>query len=145
MTTSAAAPILLLALACALAPAAQAAKVYRCGPDGRTYSQTPCPAGQEVPVADPRSAEQQREAAQAASREKGMAQDLARERRQREREARGQVAVGIGPDRAASAAATAASGAKGPRDRTRLGKASAPEGGKPPQFRAPPSAPAAKP
>ncbi|WP_119152931.1 hypothetical protein [Caldimonas tepidiphila] len=36
--------------------------VYRCGPDGRSYSQTPCEGGRRVEVGDPRSPQQQVEA-----------------------------------------------------------------------------------
>ena len=44
-----------------LAPAVtvHANKVYRCGPDGRIYSQTPWKDGYEVIAADKRSADQQ--------------------------------------------------------------------------------------
>ena len=53
--------------------AAQATKVYRCGADGRTYSQTPCPAGSAVDVADPRNKDQQREARDMAARQSQLA------------------------------------------------------------------------
>jgi hypothetical protein len=42
--------------------------VYRCGPDGRVYSQMPCPQGRAVDVSDERSAEQ-RTAAEARVRD----------------------------------------------------------------------------
>jgi len=55
------------ALAAALAlgaiGAAEAQKVYRCGPDQRTYQQSPCKDGQAIDASDPRSAAQ-RDAAQ---------------------------------------------------------------------------------
>ena len=59
-----------VALLCALlaCAGAQAQTVYRCGPDGRVYSQTPCPQGKAVDVADQRSP-QQRAAAQARVRD----------------------------------------------------------------------------
>jgi hypothetical protein len=44
------------------AAAASAQTVYRCGPEGREYSQVPCKDGRSVDVADPRSKTQQREA-----------------------------------------------------------------------------------
>lgn len=44
-----------------------APKVYRCGPDGRTYQQAPCADGKAVDAADPRTAEQ-RQAAQDVAR-----------------------------------------------------------------------------
>ena len=75
---------LLLALLVAATGTAQAQTVYRCGPEGREYRQTPCPGGQAVDVADPRSEEQRREAAQVSRREAGLAQELRRERESRE-------------------------------------------------------------
>ena len=41
---------------------AAAQKVYRCGPDGRTYQQTACADGKAVDASDPRSAEQRQAA-----------------------------------------------------------------------------------
>lgn len=62
----------------------QAQTVYRCGPDGRVYSQTPCPQGRAVDVSDQRSAEQ-RAAAQARTRDDQARGDaLERERLDRE-------------------------------------------------------------
>ena len=62
----------------------QAQTVYRCGPDGRVYSQSPCPQGRAVDVSDERSAEQ-RAAAQAQARDDQMRGDaLERERLDRE-------------------------------------------------------------
>ena len=43
-----------------------AQKVYRCGPDGRSYQQTPCAEGKAIDVSAPRTAEQ-RQAAQSAA------------------------------------------------------------------------------
>ena len=53
-----------LLLCAALGAAAQ--KVYRCGPDGSIYQQTPCAEGQAVDVSDPRTAEQRKQAQAAA-------------------------------------------------------------------------------
>ncbi|MBC7955061.1 MAG: hypothetical protein H7Y33_04205 [Cytophagales bacterium] len=62
----------------------QAQTVYRCGPDGRAYSQTPCPQGRAVNVSDERSTEQ-RSAAEARVREDQTRGDaLERERLDRE-------------------------------------------------------------
>ncbi|MFN0186625.1 MAG: hypothetical protein ACKVQR_22670 [Aquabacterium sp.] len=134
-------------VACAVAaPAAPPAKVFKCGPDGRTFSQTPCPAGQEVPSTDTRTPAQQREAAAIATREKGLAEDLARERRQREKAAVGQRAVGIGPDAGAPVAKGAASGPGKGQGKGRLGKASAPQAdGGAPVYQAPKPAPVKQP
>ena len=74
-------PALLAAL---LTTQAQAQKVYRCGPDGREYSQTPCKDGQAIDVADPRSAADQKAARDVAAREERMADELTRERHARE-------------------------------------------------------------
>ncbi|HRI16979.1 MAG TPA: hypothetical protein PL196_00505 [Burkholderiaceae bacterium] len=53
-------------LLCGCNPA-QAQKVYRCGPDGRIYQQSPCNDGKAVDASDPRTAEQ-RQAAQEVAR-----------------------------------------------------------------------------
>jgi len=54
--------VLLVTLALALAAAARAQKVYRCGPDGRVYQQTACAEGKAFDASDPRTAEQRRAA-----------------------------------------------------------------------------------
>ena len=59
--------VLAAALWLGAAGGAAAQKVYRCGPDGRIYQQTPCNEGQGVDAGDTRSAEQ-RKAAQAVAR-----------------------------------------------------------------------------
>jgi hypothetical protein len=60
--------------------AAAAAPIYRCGPDGREYSQTPCPGGKVVEATDPRSAAQRAEGRRIAAQERKLGVDLARER-----------------------------------------------------------------
>ncbi|MBK6865667.1 MAG: hypothetical protein IPG91_20220 [Ideonella sp.] len=57
------------ALALGAAGSALAQKVYRCGPEGRTYQQSPCNDGKAVDAGDPRSAEQRRAAQDVASSE----------------------------------------------------------------------------
>jgi hypothetical protein len=53
--------------------AAQAQKVYRCGPEGRVvYQQSPCNEGKAIDASDPRSAEQ-RKAAQDVARDEAKA------------------------------------------------------------------------
>jgi len=56
-----------------------AATVYRCGADGRTFSQRPCQAGDGSPVnvSDPRDADQRAEAREAARRTAAAADSLA--------------------------------------------------------------------
>jgi hypothetical protein len=61
-----------------------AAPIYRCGPDGRVYSQTPCADGRLIDAADPRSEAQRVEARRVVARERKAANDLERERRARE-------------------------------------------------------------
>jgi hypothetical protein len=84
-----------LALACVLAQAAPPQTVYRCGPDGRVYSQTPCSDGKALSTDDPRSASQQKAAREAAERDAEQARKLADERRQREAAANGQQTAGL--------------------------------------------------
>jgi hypothetical protein len=81
MTMLPATALLLLAV---LASPADAAGIYRCGPDGRTYSQTPCADGRLIDAADPRSDAERAEAKRVAARERNTAADLERERRARE-------------------------------------------------------------
>lgn len=76
---------LLLLLAAALVCAtAQAQTVYRCGPDGREYSQTPCLQGRAVNVSDERSAEQRAVADARVREDRARGDALERERRDRE-------------------------------------------------------------
>jgi hypothetical protein len=91
----------LLVLLCATALAQE--RVYRCGPDGREYSQQPCAAGWAVDVSDDRSAAQHRDAVQIAARDIRLAQALIKERQQRESAASRQGAGHIGSSRGASA------------------------------------------
>ena len=74
--------VLLAALSLGVGTACAASqKVFRCGPDGRTYSQTPCKEGSSVEVNanDKRSAEQ-RNAEAAVKREAEMAEKMRRDR-----------------------------------------------------------------
>ena len=108
-----------------LAPAitAHATKVYRCGPDGRIYSQTPCKDGYEVNAADKRSTDQRKAAEDSVKREEQMTVKMARERQANEAAAARQGAITIAnpatakatataPDAASSAPATKPAGAK---------------------------------
>jgi len=83
------------ALVGGMAAAAPPQTVYRCGPEGRVYSQTPCADGRAVTTEDSRSASQQKAADEVATREAQQAQKLADERRQREAAAKNQQAAGI--------------------------------------------------
>jgi hypothetical protein len=90
----------------AAAASAPTSRVYRCGPDGHTYSQTPCPAGSAVEAADPRSAAEQAQARSVVEREQRLARQLAQDRAQAERAAARQLAGNLGPAPSASAAAS---------------------------------------
>ena len=68
-----------------VAGAATAADVYRCGPDGRSYSDQPCAEGRTIDVADARSGEQAAAAREVAQRDHDLVQQLAAERRAQER------------------------------------------------------------
>jgi hypothetical protein len=96
-----------LALASAVAQAAPPQTVYRCGPDGRIYSQTPCADGKALSVDDPRSASQQKAARDVAGRDAEQARKLADERRQRDAVAKEQKAAGFKTAPAADAASAA--------------------------------------
>ena len=99
------AAVLVLLLA-GLAKAFAAAPIYRCGPDGRVYSQAPCDGGRLIDAADPRSEAQRVEARRVAARERKAAQDMERERRAQEAAQRPAAATGI--DSRPSASETAA-------------------------------------
>ncbi|MGY4830812.1 hypothetical protein ACVNIS_19735 [Sphaerotilaceae bacterium SBD11-9] len=76
-------PCLLLSLVL-VGAGTSAQTVYRCGPDGRAYSQTPCEQGRLVDVSDNRVADQVA-AAQARMRdEQSLGDTLQRERHARE-------------------------------------------------------------
>jgi hypothetical protein len=78
-----------LAVGCALfagmACTAMAATVYRCGPDGRTYSQLPCHQGDRVDVSDRRSAQDLAEGQRAARIDRSLADSLQKDRIEREK------------------------------------------------------------
>lgn len=74
-------------LAAGVAGGVAAQAVYRCGPDGRSYSQQPCAEGRVLAVDDDaRDADARREGQAAAARQARAAELLAQERRRREAE-----------------------------------------------------------
>jgi hypothetical protein len=96
MNNAASFALLLAALASlATVQAAPPQTVYRCGPDGRVYSQTPCADGKVVDADDPRSSSQQKAARAVAERDAEQARKLADERRRREAAVKGQQAGGF--------------------------------------------------
>lgn len=104
--------ILCMALlpACGIAPAET---VYRCGPDGRTYSQSPCPDGRAVDVSDARSNAQQREAAMVVTQQVALAEAMERERHRREAiKSAGAVRLSAAPAPQTSASSAVKSGKK---------------------------------
>ena len=105
------AAVFALALLCAGGAAAQT-QVYRCGADGRSYSQEPCDGGRAVEVADPRSAQQAAQARQAVQRDVREAHEAERARLQAEREAARQGPATIGSKSAAVDETRCAKGAK---------------------------------
>ena len=79
MKTYVAMTVLLLA-----ATASQAQGVWRCGPDGRSFSDTPCKDGRELSLPQTRPAADLDSAHAVAQREKALAAQLVHERQQRE-------------------------------------------------------------
>jgi hypothetical protein len=89
--------------------------VYRCGADGRQYSDNACPDGRAVSAADARSAEQRRHAEEVVRRDRDLADRLAKEREQRERNAPGAVGIGSSSNAKPSGTAAATGPKKSPR------------------------------
>ena len=128
----------LVSLACGLAQAAPPQTVYRCGPDGRVYSQTPCADGKALSTDDPRSASQQKDARDVAARDAEQAKKLADERRQREAAAQGQQAAGF---KTPASADSASAPARKPKPKA---AATAADPSMSPPMRVPPSSTAPK-
>lgn len=91
-------PALILALAGALgAGDATAQQVWRCGPEGRVFSDRPCADGRVMGSGDRPSADEVDAARQVAERERRLADTLASERAERARVAPGAGLMAIGP------------------------------------------------
>ena len=75
---------------------AQAQTVWRCGADGRSYSDVPCQQGQQLALADRRPAADVQSARERAAQEQRAADTLLRERLQREAAVR---RMGVAADR----------------------------------------------
>ncbi|MEI7463792.1 MAG: DUF4124 domain-containing protein [Burkholderiales bacterium] len=67
-------------MAVALITPVAAAEIYRCGPDGSTYSQTPCADGRRIDILDARSDKQRLQARQVSERTAALASSLERDR-----------------------------------------------------------------
>ena len=91
---------LLCLLLAAAAAVAHGQTVWRCGAEGRSYSDQPCSDGRTIDVADPRGAVHAADARIAAEREQRLARQLAEQRHEREREV---LALRGAPVRAAAA------------------------------------------
>jgi hypothetical protein len=74
---------------------ASAQGLYRCGAEGRTFSQVPCDGGHAVDAAREPTAAQRAEATEVARRESELARQLTEERIARETSVRAPEAVGI--------------------------------------------------
>jgi hypothetical protein len=64
----------------AFTPWVMADEIYRCGPTGSEYSQTPCPHGARIEVSDRRTEEQHAQAVALAARTEAWGDALERER-----------------------------------------------------------------
>ena len=89
---------LLLTLALFSLPALTAAQtIWRCGPEGRSFSDAPCTEGRALQVADTRPAEDVAAAQARADREIQMADRFRRERLAEEAAQRGSGLASLGP------------------------------------------------
>ncbi len=88
---------LALAGALPLWAAAQGQAVWRCGPEGRLYSDTPCAEGRVLAATDARPGEDLQAARQMAEREQRLGEKLIHERLQREAVRPGAGLAGFGP------------------------------------------------
>ena len=96
----------LLTILFLLTSTAQAQTVWRCGPDGRSYADSPCPQGRTLDLAQQaRPAADLQQAEHMARRERTLASQLAQERRQREAQP-SSAAAGIRGVRPAAEAVT---------------------------------------
>lgn len=120
-------------LALAAGVAAAQATVYRCGPDGRTFSEKPCAdgGGRTMNVDDSRTDAERSAAREVAQREARVANGLARDNRQHERSQRPGGAISLsGPGKAEKAEKAEKAAAK-PSEKARkpkTNKPAAPEG-----------------
>lgn len=87
---------------------AQAQTIWRCGPDGRSFSDSPCAEGRMLEVADTRPSQDVAEARALADREIRLADRLRRERLREESAQRGNGLAALGP-------VSSAAGVKAPR------------------------------
>lgn len=117
-------------LAASAGIAAAQATVYRCGPDGRTFSEKPCAdgGGRTMNVDDSRTAAERDAAHAVAHREARTANSLARDNRQYERSLRLGGAVSLSGSNNTEKAAKLASKTDNKARKPKTSKPSAPEG-----------------
>jgi hypothetical protein len=97
------------------------ATVYRCGPDGKTYSQEPCKGGKKIDASDTRTEAQRADSLATTTADKKRADAMERERKAREAEQKPATATGFN-SRPAAASDTAAAEDKGKRHKKRVKK-----------------------
>jgi hypothetical protein len=114
-----------LAVLCALAFFASMtfaqATVYRCGPDGKTYSQEPCKGGKKIDASDTRTEAQRADSLATTAADKKRADALERERKAREAAQKPAAASGFN-SRPAAASDPAKAEDKGKRHKKRAKK-----------------------
>jgi hypothetical protein len=93
---------LLICIGCG-SSAVFAKPIYKCGPDGKTYSQVPCAEGQLLESSDPRTAAQRAEARRVEARLRAEAAKKERERIAAEKAAKAEAAKAEASAPAASA------------------------------------------
>ena len=113
-----AAACLLLCFACV---AYAQATVYRCGPDGKTYSQEPCKDGKKIDASDTRTEAQRADSLATTAADKKRADALERDRLKREAAQKPAAASGFN-SRPAAASEAAKAEDKGKRVKKRVKK-----------------------
>jgi hypothetical protein len=90
---------LLMAVSATSFAQAPSNSAWRCGTDGRSYSDQPCAGGRQLAAADTRTPHDVAQAREVVARERALAQALVAERHEREREAaaRGSGLIAIKP------------------------------------------------
>ncbi len=97
------------------------ATVYRCGPDGKTYSQAPCKGGKKIDASDTRTEAQRADSLATTAADKKRADALERERKAREAAQKSSTASGFN-SRPAAASDPAKAEDKGKRHKKRVKK-----------------------
>ncbi len=88
---------LMLVILATLPLLAQAQQVWRCGADGRSYSDVPCTEGRQLEVTEPRPAADLAAARAQATRQVRLADTVHKQRLAQEATQRGSGITGIGP------------------------------------------------